>query len=184
MKKVAITIAILAATGSVAANANVTGASTTLTKNITQECNIGLWAVGDDGSVGTPVSEVGNEYFHSELNDFEQNGQQITGRAKCNSSGGYEVHVTATNGSLNNNDSSIAREVEYTLQKINTSPNFSAHADFNSPVDMPQGTAKLLGSGTDTELAEFKLKMKLAPGAKFTYAGQYTETLTFDLTPL
>ncbi|MGF1910778.1 hypothetical protein L4C38_15175 [Vibrio kasasachensis] len=184
MKKVAIAAAILAVTGSSVVNANVTGASTTLTKNITQECNIGLWAVGNDGSVGGDVSsELGSDYVHSELNDLKVSGQYITGRAKCNASGGYDVHVTATNGELDNKDSSIAQTVDYTLEKV-SSNNFTIDPAFNSPLDLAADSPVLVGSGVNTLLAEFRLKMKLKAGEDFTYAGQYTETLTFDLTPL
>lgn len=183
MKKLSIAVAILAAVGSSVAHANVTGASTTLTKNISQECNIGLWAVGQDGSVGDPVSEVGNDYVHSELNDFKTSGQQITGKAKCNASGGYDVHVTATNGTLSNFDAQTPQVVEYVMNKVSSSSNFD-DSYFGTDVDLDGGVPVQVGKGNDTDVATFKLKMSLPTGVDFTYAGQYTETLTFDLTPL
>ncbi|MBA5760812.1 hypothetical protein H2O73_00520 [Vibrio sp. 404] len=190
MKYVAITAAILAVIGSsvVSAAPDVTAASTTLTKNIEPKCNIGLWAVGTDGSVGGDVGNgLGDDYVHSELNDLKTSGQSITGRAKCNSSGGFDVHVVATNGTLSNNDLSGnggPRTVDYTLEN-NGSDNFdNSGGDFTSATNIASNTRYLVGSGVDTQRAEFKLLMKLAAGEEFTYAGQYTETLTFDLTPL
>lgn len=186
MKYVAITAAILAVAGTSVANANVTGASTQLTKNIKQECNIGLWAVGSDGSVGGDVSsDLGSDFVHSELNDFKTQGQSITGRAICNASGGYDIHVTATNGVLDNKDSDAAKTVEYTIKNVSGfSPNLTPNPVLNAPTNLDPNSAVLIGTGTDTAQSQFRLKMELAAGEDFTYAGQYTETLTFDLTPL
>ena len=93
MNKVAIATAILASLGSSVAIADVTGASTTLAKNIVQECNIGLLAPSHDGSIGDPVGQVGGQYVHSELNDLNVAGQSISGKALCNASGGYDIDV-------------------------------------------------------------------------------------------
>lgn len=184
MNKVAIAVAILSATAlsSTTAHADVTGASTTLTKNVAQECNIGLLATSNDGDVGDPVSNVGGQYVHSEINDFTGAGQSISGKALCNASGGYTIHVTATNGSLENNDASGSQGVEYTLSEGNFDK--LAVGTIGSDYNPSQGEIMLLAEGATTEIASFQLIMKLADNESFTYAGQYTETLTFDLTPL
>lgn len=183
MNKVAITTAaIVAAVGYSNAYADVTGASTTLAKNIVQECNIGLLAPPHDGSIGDPVNQVGGQYVHSELNDLTVSGQSISGKALCNASGGYDIHVTATNGSLNNNDNTGSKNVNYLLKKGNFDK--LTGGDFDSPKDLAAGESALVATGSTTEIASFQLIMNLAPGEAFSYAGQYTETLTFDLTPL
>jgi hypothetical protein len=183
MKKVAIAIAVLAALGSTVASAdNNLAASTTLTKNVPQECNIGLWATNNDGSVGNDLSTIlgtgYGDFVSSELNDLKTTGQSMTGAVKCNANGGYTVSVVPTYGQLQANDANGAiASVPYNLT-FGTPTNFVHAASFSAP---QAGVAMTVGSGVDGQLAEFKVIMK-APGS-FDYAGQYTETLTFDLTP-
>ncbi|OBT22175.1 hypothetical protein A9266_08735 [Vibrio tasmaniensis] len=186
MKKVAIAIAVLAALGSTVASAsNNLSASTTLTKNVPQECNIGLWATGIDGSVGGDLSGIlgtgYGDFVSSELNDLKVDGQSMTGAVKCNANGGYTVKVIPTYGELQAKDAngSIAK-VDYTLE-FGTPVNFT-HASATALSTIVAGNPMEVGSGNNGQLAKFKVIMK-APG-DFEYAGQYTETLTFDLTPL
>lgn len=185
MNKVAISVAILTATSSFIANADVISGSVQLTKNIEQECNIGLLAGNNDGSVGGAVdaSELGSKYVHSELNNFNTGGQPITGKAKCNAAGGYTIHVTPTYGELVHEDGGNADQtVEYKLSQTGVADNITMTfgTDIN-PAGNP-GAPLEVGTSDSTDVAKFQLLME--PVGNFTYAGQYTETLTFDLTPL
>lgn len=186
MKKVAIAIAVLAALGSTVATAgNNIAASTTLTKNVPQVCNIGLWATNNDGSVGNDLQQIlgtgYGEFVSSELNDLDTTGQSMTGAVKCNAIGGYTVKVVPTYGVLRAQDVMGTKDVAYTLEFGNPTNFNHAAAPASSLGSISQGSPILVGTGVDGQLGKFKVIMK-APGS-FDYAGQYTETLTFDLTP-
>ncbi|NVN80205.1 MULTISPECIES: hypothetical protein [unclassified Vibrio] len=187
MKKVAIAIAVMAALGSTVASAdNNLAASTTLTKNVPQECNIGLWATGSDGSVGGSLTSIlgtgYGDFVSSELNDLKTTGQSMTGAVKCNANGGYTVTVVPTYGVLRAQDNNGPIDVNYTLE-FGTPTNFKhAGAVAASLGSLSAGGILPVGTGSNGQVGEFKVIMK-APGS-FDYAGQYTETLTFDLTPL
>jgi hypothetical protein len=186
MKKVAIAIAVLAALGSTVASAdNNLAASTTLTKNIPQECNIGLYATNNDGSVGGDLSQIlgtgYGDFVSSELNDLKTSGQYMTGAVKCNANGGYTVAVVPTNGKLEALDANgSSASVAYTLE-FGNADDFN-HAAATSFSNIVAGQPMAVGGANHGRLAKFRVIMK-APG-DFEYAGQYTETLTFDLTPL
>ncbi|MEH0740605.1 hypothetical protein H4F05_03690 [Vibrio cholerae] len=183
MKKLAITVAILAATGSSLAQAEMKSAATTISKTVAEECNIGMWATNEDGSVGGSVSEVGEQYVTSELNDLGDGSQSITGKVKCNASGGFKVNVVATNGHLSNNDSAQERTVAYKLDKLpQAGQPFNYSSLFSSAFAPMAGTAYEVGEGSSTALTTFKIK--LVPEGSFDYSGVYTETLTFDLVAL
>ncbi len=184
MKKLAITMAVLAATGATYAQAENKSAATTITTNVEEICNIGMWATGGDGYVGDSVSDdlgTTQTYFSSELNDFNLDGQSITGKVKCNASGGYSVDVVATNGVMSNNDGLATKTVEYTVTGV-SGTNFTLDGGLSGGADLSAGTLTPVGGGSGVDTATFKIKM--TPDDTFSYAGVYSETLTFHLNAL